>query len=54
MATLRTVLHTKTDTKGNKDYRLALRLTVNRKRSYYHLGQKVEPKFWDKYNTPNL
>jgi integrase len=47
MATLKTVLHTKTDTKGNKDYRLALRLTVNRKRSYYHLGQNVDPKFWD-------
>tara|TARA_R110002051_G_scaffold159536_6_gene230998 strand:+ start:23631 stop:24857 length:1227 start_codon:yes stop_codon:yes gene_type:complete len=47
MATLKTVLHTKTDTKGNKDYRLALRLTVNRKRSYYHLGQKIDPKFWD-------
>ncbi len=47
MATLKTVLHTKLDNKGNKDYRLALRLTVNRKRSYYHLGQKVEPKFWD-------
>ena len=47
MATLKTVLHTKTNTKGNKDYRLALRLTVNRKRSYYHLGQKVDPKFWD-------
>ena len=47
MATLKTVLHTKTDTKGNRDYRLALRLTVNRKRSYYYLGQKVEPKFWD-------
>ena len=47
MATLKTVLHTKTDIKGNKDYRLALRLTVNRKRSYYYLGQKLEPKFWD-------
>src|SRR6056297_578973 len=47
MATLKTVLHTKTDSKGNKDFRLALRLTVNRKRSYYHLGQKVDPKFWD-------
>lgn len=47
MATLKTVLHTKTDTKGNKGYRLALRLTVNRKRSYYHLGQKVDPKFGD-------
>ncbi len=47
VATLKTVLHTKTNTKGNKDYRLALRLTVNRKRSYYHLGQKVDPKFWD-------
>ncbi|WP_339655694.1 site-specific integrase [uncultured Maribacter sp.] len=47
MATLKTVLHTKTNTKGNKEFRLALRLTVNRKRSYYYLGQKVEPKFWD-------
>lgn len=47
MATLKTVLHTKTDAKGNKEFRLALRLTVNQKRSYYHLGQKVEPKFWD-------
>ncbi|WP_027065028.1 site-specific integrase [Maribacter sp. Hel_I_7] len=47
MATLKTVLHTKTDAKGNKEFRLALRLTVNRKRSYYYLGQKVEPKFWD-------
>ncbi|MCG2461672.1 site-specific integrase [Flavobacteriaceae bacterium F89] len=47
MATLKTVLHSKINKKGAKDYRLALRLTVNRKRSYYHLGQKVEPKFWD-------
>jgi len=47
MATLKTVLHTKTNAKGKKEFRLALRLTVNRKRSYYHLGQKVEPKFWD-------
>ena len=38
MATLNTVLHSKTDKNGKKDYRLALRLTVNRKRSYYHLG----------------
>ncbi|WP_091874120.1 site-specific integrase [Pricia antarctica] len=47
MATLKTVLHPKINKKGTKDYRLAIRLTVNRKRSYYHLGQKVEPKFWD-------
>lgn len=47
MATLKTVLHTKTDSKGKKEYRLALRLTVNRKRSYYHLGQNLEPEFWD-------
>ncbi|MCM4152825.1 recombinase [Arenibacter sp. N53] len=47
MATLKTVLHTKTDTTGKKDFRLALRLTVNRKRSYYHLGQKLKPEFWD-------
>ncbi|MGB5355160.1 MAG: phage integrase SAM-like domain and Arm DNA-binding domain-containing protein, partial [Eudoraea sp.] len=48
MATLKTVLHSKTDINGNKDYRLALRLTVNRKRSYYHLGHKINPKYWDK------
>ncbi len=47
MATLKTVLHPKINKKGDKDYRLALRLTVNRKRSYYHLGQKVQPNFWD-------
>ncbi len=47
MATLKTVLHTKINTKGSKDYRLALRLTVNRKKSYYHLGQKLEPENWD-------
>ncbi|WP_031442305.1 site-specific integrase [Arenibacter algicola] len=47
MATLKTVLHTKTDKKGKKEFRLALRLTVNRKRSYYHLGQKLKPEFWD-------
>lgn len=58
MATLKTVLHPKTDKKGNREYRLALRLTVNRKRSYYHLGQKLEQKFWDdrgekvKYSHP--
>ena len=47
MATLKTVLHTKTDSTGKKDFRLALRLTVNRKRSYYHLGQNLKPEFWD-------
>ena len=47
MATLKTVLHPKIDKNGGKDYRLALRLTVNRKRSYYHLGQNLEPKYWD-------
>ena len=58
MATLKTVLHPKTDKKGNREYRLALRLTVNRKRSYYHLGQKLDQKFWDdrgekvKYSHP--
>ncbi|ALM08837.1 recombinase [Sediminicola sp. YIK13] len=47
MATLKTVLHAKLDKKGNKLHRLALRLTVNRKRSYYHLGQKLKPEYWD-------
>jgi|TARA_R110000868_G_scaffold347222_1_gene608286 site-specific recombinase XerD len=47
MATLKAVLHTKLDKKGNKDYRLALRLTVMRKRSYYHLGQNLNPNYWN-------
>lgn len=48
MASLKTVLHPKTDSKGNKIYRLALRVTVNRKRSYIYHGQNLELKDWDK------
>ena len=48
MATLKTVLHSKADKKGIKNYRLALRLTVNRSRSYYYLGQEMDPVYWDK------
>jgi len=47
MATLKTVLHSKADKNGIKNYRLALRLTVNRKRSYYYLGQEMDPVYWD-------
>lgn len=47
MATLKTVLHSKVNTKGIKKYRIALRLTVNRKRSYYYLGQEINPVYWD-------
>ena len=48
MATLKTVLHSKVDNKGIKNYRLALRLTVNRKRSYYYFGQEIDPVYWNK------
>ena len=47
MATLKTVLHPKTDKKGVKQYRLAFRLTVNRKRRYYNFGPKLKPEDWD-------
>ena len=46
MATIKTVLHPKK--KANDiDYRLALRVTHNRKRSYYYLGYSVEPDQFD-------
>ena len=47
MATLKTVLHAKTDNEGEIVNRLALRLTVNRKRSYYFLGHNLNPEYWD-------
>ncbi len=47
MAKLKTVLHPKTNSNGEKSYRLALRVTVNRKRSYYHLGYNIDPVDFD-------
>lgn len=47
MSTLKTVLHPKKDTNGNTIFRLTLRLTVNRKRSYLQLSQNIDPEHWD-------
>ncbi|WP_159022645.1 site-specific integrase [Formosa sp. L2A11] len=47
MATLKTVLHNKVNKEGNQIYRLALRLTVNRKRAYYFLGQTINISDWN-------
>ena len=47
MSTLKTVLHPKKDNNGNTIFRLTLRLTVNRKRSYLQLLQNIDPKHWD-------
>ena len=48
MATLKAMLHPKTATDGTKTYRLAIRVTVNRKRSYLYLGHNIDPDDWDK------
>ncbi|UZO81394.1 site-specific integrase [Aquimarina sp. ERC-38] len=47
MAKLKTVLHAKKNSNGEKLYRLALRVTVNRKKSYYHIGYNINPKDFD-------
>ncbi|NJB82803.1 site-specific integrase [Wenyingzhuangia aestuarii] len=47
MSTLKTVLHPKKDNKGNTIFRLTLRLTVKRKRSYLQLLQNINPEHWD-------
>jgi len=47
MATLKAILHPKADKNGDKTYRLALRVTVNRKRSYLQLGYNIDPKDWN-------
>lgn len=47
MSTLKTVLHPKKDKNGNNIFRLTIRLTVNRKRCYYHLAQNIDPEHWD-------
>ena len=47
MSTLKTVLHPKKDKNGNTTFRLTLRLTVNRKRSYLQLLPNIDPEHWD-------
>jgi integrase len=47
MSTLKTVLHQKKDNNGNTIFRLTLRLTVNRKRSYLQLSKNIDPEHWD-------
>lgn len=47
MATLKTVLHPKSNANNTKIYRLALRVTVDRKRSYLYLGHNIDLKDWD-------
>lgn len=47
MASLKAILLPKSDKKGNKTHRLALRVTVNRKRSYLFLGYIIDPKDWN-------
>ncbi|WP_378182107.1 tyrosine-type recombinase/integrase [Aquimarina sp. SS2-1] len=50
MASVKTVLHPKQD-KGNKVYRLAIRVTANRKTSYLYLGHNIELKDWNEQNS---
>ncbi len=46
MASVKTVLHPKQE-KENKIYRLAIRVTVNRKTSYLYLGHNIKLKDWN-------
>ena len=47
MAKLKVVLHQKVDKNGEKQFRLALRVTANRKRSYFYLGYNIHPEDWN-------
>lgn len=48
MATLKILLHSKNSNDGSKKvHHLALRVTVNRKRSYYYFGHTLNLKDWD-------
>jgi len=47
MATLKAMLHSKTNSKAEKTNHLALRVTANRKRSYVYLGHVLDLKDWD-------
>lgn len=46
MASLKAILLPKTDKSGCKTHRLALRVTVNRKRSYLLIGYTLDLKYW--------
>jgi len=50
MATLKTVLHSKTNSKKEKIHRLAIRVTALRKANYLYLGYTIDPKDWDKHS----
>ncbi|WP_103072299.1 site-specific integrase [Aquimarina sediminis] len=50
MASIKKVLHPKNE-KGNKIYRLAIRVTVNRKTSYLYLGHNIKLKDWNEQNN---
>lgn len=47
MATLKTVLHQKSGKNGKKVYRLAIRVTANRRSSYYYLGHTLKKTEFD-------
>ncbi|MGW1455233.1 phage integrase SAM-like domain-containing protein [Salegentibacter agarivorans] len=47
MVHLKAILHPKKLNKTEIIYRLALRVTSFRKRSYFHLGYNIDPKDWD-------
>jgi len=47
MANLKAVLHPKNGREGEKIYRLALRVTVFRRRSYLYLGHNIHPNDWN-------
>ena len=47
MVHLKAILHPKKIDNEEKIYRLALRVTSFRKRSYFHLGYNIDPKHWD-------
>lgn len=47
MAHIKVILHPKKIDENEKIYRLAIRVTSFRKRSYYHLGYNLDPEDWD-------
>lgn len=47
MVHLKVILHSKKVNEKEKIYRLALRVTCFRKRSYFHLGYNIDPKDWN-------
>lgn len=47
MAKLKAVIHPKLDKRGDKQFRLALRVTAYRKRSYLYLGYNIDQDDWN-------